>query len=81
MTGRTSRYRGARGLEEHVGRMDIREGEAGMADTGRCADGVGVGKGSKKEVSFYALVLVRIHPPSIASMHTSNNLITGVVGG
>ena len=34
------------------------EDEAGMADTGRCTDGVGVGKGSKKEVSFYALVLV-----------------------
>ena len=26
-----SYYRGACGLEEHVGHMDIREGEAGMA--------------------------------------------------
>ena len=48
LTGRMSYYRGACGLEEHVGRMDIQEGEAGMADTGRCANGVGVGKAARK---------------------------------
>ena len=51
LTGQTSHYKGVCGLEEHVGRMSVGEGEAGVAYTGGCADGIGgvVGKAARKK--------------------------------
>ena len=73
LTGQTSHYKGVCGLEEHVGRMSVGEGEAGVAYTGGCADGIGgvVGKAARKkyDTTHWCSCSARIQPPSIASIY------------
>ena len=52
LTGQMSHYKGACGLEEHVECMSVREGEAKVAYTGGCADGVGGVVGRQHERSM-----------------------------
>ena len=79
LAGRMSHYRGVRGLEEHVGRMDVRKVKA---DTGRCTDGVGVGKAARTKFNstywscdLRGFILLRLHLCT-----RGDNSVTGVVG-